>query len=87
MHRKTRWLAAILVAWSLLAPGRLEAQDPEGISKSLQAGFTLLEQGKLHQARGVLQGVLRQDPTQPLALNNLAAILGKQGKYDRDKPP
>jgi tetratricopeptide (TPR) repeat protein len=83
MHGKIRRWAAILVAWSLLAPGLLEARDPEGVNESLQAGFILLEQGKLHQAHGVLQGVLRRDPTHPLALNNLAAILGQQGKYDQ----
>lgn len=87
MNRKARRLIAILVALSCLGPGLGWAQGQRQVqgelAGTLNAGFDLLEQGKFDQAQKVYEGVLRQDPGQPLALNNMAAILVKQGKYDQ----
>ena len=80
MNRKARRLTAILVVLSLIAPGLGWPQDQAGVAGSLNAGYDLLEQGKFDQAQKVFEAVLRQDPDHPLALNNLAAIMVKQGK-------
>jgi tetratricopeptide (TPR) repeat protein len=83
MNRKARRLLAILVTLSLCGPGLgLVLGQPE-VAGTMNAGFDLLEQGKFDQAQKVFEDVLRRDPGQPLALNNLAAILVKQGKYDQ----
>jgi Tfp pilus assembly protein PilF len=83
MNRTTRRFTAILVALSLMAPGLVGAQGQTAIAGQLNTGFDLLEQGKFDQAQKVFDAVVRQDPGNPLALNNLAAILVKQGKYDQ----
>ncbi|MDO9532610.1 MAG: tetratricopeptide repeat protein [Deltaproteobacteria bacterium] len=49
----------------------------------INAGFDLLEQGKFDQAQKVYESLLQKDPGPPLALNNLAAIMVKLGKYDQ----
>jgi tetratricopeptide (TPR) repeat protein len=83
MNLKAHRLIAILVALSCLGPGLVWAQGQGELAGTLNAGFDLLEQGKIDQAQKVYEGVLRRDPGQPLALNNMAAILVKQGKYDQ----
>ena len=68
---------------SLIAPGLIWGQDQAGVAGRLNTGYELLEQGKFAPAQMVFEEVLRQEPGHPLALNNLAAILVKQGKYDQ----
>jgi tetratricopeptide (TPR) repeat protein len=83
MNRKARPLTAILLALSLAAPGLLWAQAPDGLTARLNSGYDLLERGQYGQAHKIFTDVLRQDPGHPLALNNLAAIMVKQGNYNR----
>jgi tetratricopeptide (TPR) repeat protein len=83
MNRKARRFMVILAALSLIGPGLSWAQGRDEVAGMLDAGFTLLEQGKVDQAQKVYEEVLQKDPGQPLALNNLAAIMVKQGKYDQ----
>ena len=83
MNRKAHRLIAILTALSLCGPGLGWAQGQAEVAGIMNAGYDLLEQGKFDQAQKVFEEVLRQDPGQPLALNNLAAIMVKQGKYDQ----
>jgi tetratricopeptide (TPR) repeat protein len=83
MNRKMRRVIGILLALSCLTPGLGWAQGQGELAGTLNAGFDLMEQGKFGQAQKLYEGVLRQDPGQPLALNNMAAILVKQGKYDQ----
>jgi tetratricopeptide (TPR) repeat protein len=83
MNRKARRFIAILVALCCLGPGLGWAQVQSELARTLNRGFDLMEQGKFDQAQKIYAGVLRQDPGQPLALNNMAAILVKQGKYDQ----
>ena len=82
MNRKTRRFIGLLAALCLLAPGLGYAQGQAGADGRLNAGYDRLEQGQFGQAQKLFEDVLRQDPGHPLALNNLAAILVKQGKYD-----
>jgi Tfp pilus assembly protein PilF len=84
MNRKPRRLILILVVFSLLDPGLGWAQNQDSnVFKQLNTGFDLLEQGNYSQAQKVYEELLTKDPTQPLALNNLGAIMVKQGKYDQ----
>ena len=83
MNRKALRLTGILIALSLIAPGLIWGQDQAGVAGKLNTGYELLEQGKFAPAQMVFEEVLRQEPGHPLALNNLAAILVKQGKYDQ----
>jgi tetratricopeptide (TPR) repeat protein len=83
MNQKAHRLTAILVALSLIAPSLGWAQGQAGAAGRLNAGYDLLEQGKFEPAQKVFEEVLRQDPGHPLALNNLAAIMVKQGNYDQ----
>jgi len=81
MNLKSWRLFVVLVAFSLIAPGLACAQDQGATVKMLNTGFNLLEAGNYEQAKKVYEEVLKKDPTQPLALNNLAAIMVKHGKY------
>jgi tetratricopeptide (TPR) repeat protein len=83
MHPQSRRFLVILTALCLLAPSFARAQESGAIAKLLNTGFALLEAGNYHQAQKVYEEVLKQDPTQPLALNNLAAIMVKQRRYAR----
>lgn len=68
-------LLVLLLAWTLGS----RAQDQ--VTRLLVQGYDLLEEGKLDQARAIFEKILRQDFENPLALNNLAAIKVKEGKY------
>jgi Tfp pilus assembly protein PilF len=83
MIRKTQRLIVILAVLSLAGPGLVWAQDQGEVARMLNTGFDLLEQGNYSQAQKVYEELLTKDPTQPLALNNLGAIMVKQGKYDQ----
>jgi len=43
----------------------------------------LLEQGKFDAAEKMINQVLAKDPGNPLALNNLAAVMVKKKKFDK----
>jgi tetratricopeptide (TPR) repeat protein len=83
MNRKARRFMVILAALSLMGPAPNWAQGRSEVAKLLDAGYSLLEQGKIDQAQKVYTEILKKSPGQPLALNNLAAIMVKQGKYDQ----
>ena len=42
--------------------------------------YDLLEAGKVDEAQKIYEQVLKEDPGNPLALNNLGAIMVKKGK-------
>jgi tetratricopeptide (TPR) repeat protein len=70
-------LLALLVA-------AVSAQPPgDDLNRKLVQSYDLLEAGKLEQAKNLYREILKQHPDHPLALNNLAAILVKQGSYDQ----
>ena len=47
----------------------------------LVESYDLLEAGKLAEAQKIFEQILRQDPGNPLALNNLGAIKVKENKF------
>jgi tetratricopeptide (TPR) repeat protein len=64
---------------ALVAP-RLTWADA-GLTEKMVKSYDLLEAGKLAEAQKIYEGILQQDPGNPLALNNLAAIKVKEHKY------
>jgi tetratricopeptide (TPR) repeat protein len=70
-------LLACILAWTGSALPQSDAQ----ITRMLMESYDLLEAGKLDQAKAVFQQILQQDPGNPLALNNLGAVLVKEKKY------
>ncbi|MEJ5329123.1 MAG: tetratricopeptide repeat protein [Desulfobaccales bacterium] len=69
-----------------LAAKAKQAAAPAGemdINKALVDSFELMEKGKFAEAQKMLEKVLQKDPGNPLALNNLAAIMVKAKKFDK----
>ena len=67
----------LLLAWS----GSALAQGDAQITRMLVESYDLLEAGKLDQAKAIFRQILQQDPGNPLALNNLGAVMVKEKKY------
>ncbi|MEW6660608.1 MAG: tetratricopeptide repeat protein [Thermodesulfobacteriota bacterium] len=65
-------LAAISPAWS---------QDGQKLTKMMVQSYDLLETGKVEEAQKLYEQVLKEDPGNSLALNNLGAIMVTKGKY------
>ena len=79
MQRQS-WQIVIMVAalgLALAGPVRADA----GLSKMLVESYDLLEAGKLAEAQKIYEQILKQDPGNPLALNNLGAIKVKENRY------
>lgn len=80
-----RWwlqILPLLVSVWLLGPTAIPAQVGQaGINRMLVQSYDLLEAGKLDRAKAVFAQILQQDPGNPLALNNLGAVLVKEKKY------
>jgi len=66
-----------------LAQKAKKAPAPVDVTKMLLDSFDLMEKGKFDQAQKLLDKVLQQDPGNPLALNNLAAIMVKKKIFDK----
>jgi tetratricopeptide (TPR) repeat protein len=58
------------------------AQSENDLAARLNSGYEMLEKGELDRARQLYKEMLRQYPGNPVALNNLAAILARQGNYE-----
>jgi tetratricopeptide (TPR) repeat protein len=68
----------VLLAWSGAA---LAQGGGDRINRMLVESYDLLEAGKLDQAKAKFAEILKLEPKNPLALNNLAAVLVKEKKY------
>jgi tetratricopeptide (TPR) repeat protein len=77
-------LVTAAVIWGALLPGGVEvrAQDSGNLTKLMIRSYDLLEAGKVDEAKKIYEQVLKRDPGNPLALNNLGAIMVKKGKYE-----
>jgi tetratricopeptide (TPR) repeat protein len=53
------------------------------VGAMLVASFEMMEKGKFEPAQKLLDKVLAKDPGNPLALNNMAAIMVKAKKFDK----
>jgi tetratricopeptide (TPR) repeat protein len=75
------WQIVLMVAaLGLALAGPVQAQGDAGLTRLLVESYDLLEAGKLAQAQTIYEQILKQDPGNPLALNNLGAIKVKENK-------
>ncbi len=81
MLARSSKLMAVLLGLGLIVGGAAWAQVTPDQAVSLNAGYELLEKGETAKAQRVYEEMLRKYPGNPVALNNLAAILAKKGRY------
>jgi tetratricopeptide (TPR) repeat protein len=74
-------VAAVVICGGLLAGNSQGwAQDARKFTGMMVQSYDLLEAGKVDAAQKIYEQVLREDPGNPLALNNLGAIMVIRGK-------
>ena len=78
MQRQSWQLVVLVAALALALAGPVWADA--GLTKMLVESYDLLEAGKLAEAQKIYEQILKQDPGNPLALNNLGAIKVKENK-------
>jgi tetratricopeptide (TPR) repeat protein len=90
MKRTSVKVICLVLALVLCGAGMAMAQAKKAkapaeidVNKALLDSFDLMEKGKFDQALKLLDQVLQKDPGNPLALNNMAAIMVKQKKFDK----
>jgi len=81
MKRKSWQTVLIAAALSLALAGPVRAQADAGLTRMLVESYDLLEAGKLAEAQKIFEQILKQDPGNPLGLNNLGAIKVKENKF------
>ena len=79
MQRQSWQIIVMVAALGLALAGPVRADA--GLTKMLVESYDLLEAGKLAEAQKIYEQILKQDPGNPLALNNLGAIKVKEHKY------
>ena len=79
MQRQSWQIVVLVAALGLALAGPVWADA--GLTKMLVTSYDLLEAGKLAEAQKIYEQILKQDPGNPLALNNLGAIKVKEHKY------
>jgi tetratricopeptide (TPR) repeat protein len=80
MKRKAWQTVLVMAALGLALAGPARAQADAGLTRMLVQSYDLLEAGQLAQAQKIFEQILKQDPGNPLALNNLGAIKVKEHK-------
>jgi tetratricopeptide (TPR) repeat protein len=78
MQRQSWQIVVLVAALGLALAGPVRADA--GLTKMLVESYDLLEAGKLAEAQKIYEQILKQDPGNPLALNNLGAIKVKENK-------
>ena len=68
---------------ALAAKKAKKADKPMDVGVMLMKSFEMMEKGKFPAAQKMLDQVLAKDPGNPLALNNMAAIMVKMKKFDK----
>jgi tetratricopeptide (TPR) repeat protein len=81
MQRKSWQIVVMVAALGLALAGPVRAQADAGLTKMLVESYDLLEAGKLPEAQKIYEQILKQDPGNPLALNNLGALKVKENKF------
>jgi len=77
-------MALILCAGGLAFAAKAKKAEKEmDVGAMLMASFELMEKGKFDAAQKMLDKVLAKDPGNPLALNNMAAVMVKAKKFDK----
>jgi len=89
MKRTSVQVICLVLALVLLGAGVALAQKakkpkaPADVNTMLLQSFELMEKNKFDAAQKLLDQVLQQDPGNPLALNNLAAVMVKKKIFDK----
>jgi tetratricopeptide (TPR) repeat protein len=81
MQRQSWQIVVMVAALGLVVAGPVWAQTDAGITKMLVESYDLLEAGRLAEAQKIYAQILKQDPGNPVALNNLGAIKVKENKF------
>lgn len=79
-------LALVLCAAGMAFAQKAKKPAPPAemdVNAMLLTSYDLLEKGKTDEAEKLLNKILEKDPGNPLALNNLAAVMVKKKKYDK----
>jgi tetratricopeptide (TPR) repeat protein len=79
MQRQSWQIVVLVAALGLALAGPVWADA--GLTKMLVKSYDLLEAGKWAEAEKIYEQILKQDPGNPLALNNLGAIKVKEHQY------
>ena len=82
MQPRSCQIVFLAMALVLALVGPVRSQADSAVNQKMVESYDLLEAGKLAQARELYQEILKQDPGNPLALNNLGAIEVKEHKYE-----
>jgi tetratricopeptide (TPR) repeat protein len=88
-NMKGTWVkvVALVVALTLCGAGMAFAAKAKkaefDVAKALIDSYTLIETQKYAKAQKLLEQVLAKDPGNPLALNNLAAVMVAEKKFDK----
>lgn len=78
---KTVAVAVAVMGLILLAGNsNVWAQDNLKLTRMMVQSYDLLETGKVEEAQKIYEQVLQEDPGNPLALNNLGAIMVTKGQ-------
>ena len=81
MQRQSWQIVLMVAALGLALAGPVRAQADAGLTKMLVESYDLLEAGKLAEAQKIYEQILKQDPGNPLALNNLGALKVKENQF------
>jgi len=76
-------LALVLCGAGMALAAKKAKDKPVDVNKMLLDSYDLMEKGKFDKAKVLLEKVLKQDPGNPLALNNLAAVMVKKKIFDK----
>ena len=74
-------IAAAAAAAIWLGSAGALAQTGKDFTRLMIQSYDLLEAGKTDEAQRLYEEALKEDPGNPLALNNIGAIMVKKGKY------
>lgn len=86
---KRTWVKVVALVVALvfvgagLAFAAKKAEKEMDVGKALMDSYELLSKTKYAQAEKLLNKVLEKDPGNPLALNNLAAVMVGMKKFDK----
>jgi Tfp pilus assembly protein PilF len=81
--KRLSWQMIILAVLLVLTlAGSVQAQTDAALTRMLVESYDLLEAGKLAEAQKIYEQILKQDPGNPLALNNLGAIKVKEDRLE-----
>jgi predicted Zn-dependent protease len=77
-------LALTLVGAGVAFAAKKKAEPkPLDVGKALIDSYELIQKAQYAKAQKILDAVLQQDPGNPLALNNLAAVMVGMKKFDK----